>query len=234
MARLARIAAVNIPCHVTQRGNARQFLLTTDEERSVYLDLLRKNIRLHELRLLAYCLMSNHVHLVVIPEKSDSLAQVLKQTHGRYATYWNATHGSSGHVWQGRFYSCPMDQNHLWIALRYVERNPVRAGLVRQTCEWRWSSAAVHCGEAADEFLDCELWNKRWSATSWKEYLSTEEPSADIDAIRRSTHTGRPLGGDDFVQSLEAATQRTLTTTENGGRKRNASSAGQTALAFEK
>jgi len=99
MARLARISVVNIPYHVTQRGNARQFLLSCDEEREVYRRLLRKYVRLHELQLVGYCLMSNHVHLVLVPRKSDSLAQALKQTHGRYATYWNATHGSSGHVW---------------------------------------------------------------------------------------------------------------------------------------
>jgi putative transposase len=126
MARLARIALVNIPYHVTQRGNARQFILSCDEERKIYLDLLRKYVSLHELQLLGYCLMSNHVHLIVIPSKRDSLAQTLKQTHGRYATYWNAMHGSSGHAWQGRFYSCPLDDSHLWMALRYVERNRAR------------------------------------------------------------------------------------------------------------
>ena len=118
MARLARVAVIGIPYHVTQRGNARQFILSSEEECKVYLELLRKYIRLYELQLLGYCMMSNHVHLIVVPRRPDSLAQALKQTHGRYATYWNATHRSSGHVWQGRFYSCPLDQNHLWIALR--------------------------------------------------------------------------------------------------------------------
>ncbi|MBS1839943.1 MAG: transposase [Acidobacteria bacterium] len=115
MARLARIAVVNVAHHVTQRGNGRQFILANDDERTVYLNLLRKYVEIYELPLLGYCLMSNHVHLVGVPRKSDSLAQALKQTHGRYATYWNARHRSSGHVWQGRFYSCPLDESHLWI-----------------------------------------------------------------------------------------------------------------------
>ena len=107
MARLARIVAVNVAHHVTQRGNARQSILAADSERLVYLQLLRQYVELHGLSLLGYCLMSNHVHLVVVPRKAEALALALKQTHGRYASYWNAAHRSSGHVWQGRFYSCP-------------------------------------------------------------------------------------------------------------------------------
>jgi putative transposase len=234
MARLARIAAVNIPYHVTQRGNARQVILSTDEERAVYLELLRKNIRLHKLQLLGYCLMSNHIHLVAVPRESDSLAQALKQTHGRYATYWNATYGSSGHVWQGRFYSCPLDNDHLWIALRYVERNPVRAGMVKEACAWPWSSAATHCGGSLLDSLDLQLWNKRWSAVTWREYLGEAENKSQIEAIRRSTHTGRPLGGEDFVHSLEEATQRKLTAQKGGRGGDTLGNTTQTALAFEK
>ena len=235
MARLARIAAVNIPYHVTQRGNARQFILTSDEERAVYLELLRKNIRLQELHLLGYCLMTNHVHLVVVPGRSDSLAQALKQTHGRYATYWNATHGSSGHVWQGRFYSCPLDNDHLWMALRYVERNPVRAGLADDACAWPWSSAAAHCGGEFDESLDLQLWSKRWLAKTWKEYLTAAEMKAQLDAIRRCTHAGRPLGGEDFVHSLEKTTQRKLAPQRGGrsGGTAEAKATGQSRLAFD-
>ena len=129
MPRFARIAIANFPHHVTQRGNAKQFLLAEDSERTVYLQLLQEYLGLYEVSLLGYCLMSNHVHLILLPQETNSLALALKQTHGRYAAYWNATKRLSGHVWQGRFYSCPLDDAHLWIALRYVERNPVRAGL---------------------------------------------------------------------------------------------------------
>jgi putative transposase len=129
VARLARVIAVDVPHHVTQRGNARQFLLHSDAERLVYLDLLRYYSQLHSLSVLGYCLMSNHVHLVVIPHSKEALALAMKQTHGRYASYWNARRTSSGHAWQGRFYSCPLDSPHLWEALRYAELNPVRAGM---------------------------------------------------------------------------------------------------------
>ena len=146
MARLARVVAVGVPHHITQRGNGRQVILTSDAERTVYMDLLRQAAKLHSLTVLGYCLMSNHVHLVAIPEKAESLARAMKETHGRYATYWNTMHGKSGHAWQGRFYSCPLDEIYLWEAMRYTELNPVRAGMVDQPELWKWSSAGAHCG----------------------------------------------------------------------------------------
>jgi REP element-mobilizing transposase RayT len=137
VARFARITALDTSHHVTQRGNAPQFILTTDAEPLVYLDLLRHYCTLHRLSLVGYCLMSNHVHLIVIPKQLDSLAATLKNTHGRYAAYWNAQHKSSGHVWQGRFYSCPLARwaGLIWLIwgrrLRYTELNPARAGPAR-------------------------------------------------------------------------------------------------------
>lgn len=222
MARLARIAIVNVPHHVTQRGNARQFLLAADSERLVYFELLRRHLKLYELTLLGYCLMSNHVHLIVMPLRTDSLALALKNTHGRYAAYWNAMHQSSGHVWQGRFYSCPLDDAHLWIALRYTERNPVRAGLVSAAQDWEWSSAPAHCGITdADPCLDMAAWSKRWSRATWRGYLHYDENETELIAIRKSTHTGRPLGSGEFVRTLEEATARRLQP-QKGGRPRNA------------
>jgi putative transposase len=101
MARLARVVAVGVPHHVTQRGNARQFILACDADRSVYLDLLRQSIALHGVELIGYCLMSNHVHLIALPHQADGLGLALKNAQGRYASYWNASHHSTGHVWQG-------------------------------------------------------------------------------------------------------------------------------------
>ncbi len=132
MARFARVIAVEVAHHATQRGNARQSILNCDSDREVYLRLLREDIEKHRASLIGYCLMSNHVHLVMVPHQADALAATLKHTQGRYAAYWNAKHGSSGHVWQGRYYSCPLDRQHLWEALRYTELNPVRAGLVAE------------------------------------------------------------------------------------------------------
>lgn len=103
MTRLARVIALEVAHHVTQRGNARQFILTSDADREVYPDLLRENLARYAASLIGYCLMSNHVHLVMVPRQSDALAKALKHTHGRYAAYWNGKHRSSGHVWQGKY-----------------------------------------------------------------------------------------------------------------------------------
>ena len=208
MARLPRVIAPDTPHHVTQRGNARRFILESDPDRLVYLQLLQHYCRLHQLSLLGYCLMSNHVHLVAVPHQPGSLAAVLKHVHGRYAAYFNAARLSSGHVWQGRYYSCPLDEPHLWAALRYVELNPVRAGLVSQPEAFPWSSAAVHCVAAESvSLLDLAPWRAVWSPQAWREYLAEPVPAEQATALRASTHTGRPLGSASFVSSLEPRDQ---------------------------
>ena len=234
MGRFNRVVALDIPHHVTQRGNARRFLLDCDADRAVYLKLLRENLRIYEVALLGYCLMSNHIHLIAIPKKTDGLAEALKQTHGRYACYWNVTHGSSGHVWQGRYYSCPLDQSHLWEALRYTELNPVRTRLVDQAEHWQWSSATSHCtANDADECLDLDLWRRQWNVTTWREYLALGELGSKLAIIRQRTHTGRPLGSAEFIHDLEQATKRRLTLHKRGPREKVVTDPRQGELALE-
>jgi REP-associated tyrosine transposase len=216
MARLARVLSADIPFHVTQRGNARQYVFECDADRLVYLDLLRTHCRTQRLSLLGYCLMSNHVHLIVVPARPESLPQSLKHTHGRYATYFNARHAASGHVWQGRYYSCALDQSHLWAALRYAELNPVRARMVEVPEDYAWSSARAHCGLVAPPpWLDMRAFNTDWDTRRWREHLDRGE-SAEADAIRACTHTGRPLGSPDFVAELEKTLRRRLTPRRGG------------------
>jgi putative transposase len=234
MARLARVVAVDVAHHVTQRGNARQFILASDAERTVYLDLLRQSVQDHPLSLIGYCLMSNHVHLVVIPHKEEALAKAMKSAHGRYAAYWNGAHASSGHAWQGRFFSCPLDTGHLWEALRYTELNPVRARMVAKATEWKWSSAAAHCGEAEQAaFLNMGRWREHWSAARWREFLDAGETEAELAAIRECTHTGRPLGSSEFVKSLEQSTLRQLAPRKGGRPARPQADRRQELLEFE-
>jgi len=221
MARFARVVVVDVPHHVTQRGNARQVLLSEDADRIAYIELLRHQSALHRLSVLGYCLMSNHVHLIASPSSTQALAQTLKHVHGRYASYWNALNSSNGHAWQGRFYSCPLDEDHLWRALRYVELNPVRAGMVEAAALWRWSSAAAHCGIVpADGLLEMERWGKRWTPAQWREHLAAGESASDISALRKYTHTGRPLGSAEFVEALERSTSRPLIPRQPGRPKK--------------
>jgi putative transposase len=230
MARLPRVVIADIPHHVTQRGNARQVIFTSDADRLTYLELLREYSQLYGLSLLGYCLMSNHVHLIAIPHTTDALSHSLRQAHGRYAAYWNARQSSTGHVWQGRFYSCPLDESHLWAALRYTELNPVRAGMTESAQLWRWSSAAAHCVEQEpDAMLAMQPWRKRWTPTEWRDFLSCEESADDLRALRHSTHTGRPLGRPEFVAALEQATSRSLAP-QKGGRPKKCAADPRQAL----
>jgi putative transposase len=231
MARLPRVVIVDVPHHVTQRGNARQVILAGDADRATYLELLRDYSQLYALSVLGYCLMSNHVHLIAVPQTSQALAQRLKQAHGRYAAYWNAQQSSTGHVWQGRFYSCPLGESHVWAALRYVELNPVRAGMVATPERWRWSSAATHCGLAdPDPLLEMERWRKRWTASEWRGFIADAELAADVSRLRHSTHTGRPLGSPEFVAGLEELTSRPLVPRNGGRPKKPSADCGQASL----
>jgi putative transposase len=233
MARFARVVVVDVAHHVTQRGNARQVILSSDGDRAAYLDLLRHFSQLHGLAVLGYCLMSNHVHLIVVPRAAESLAQALKHAHGRYASYWNARNSSSGHVWQGRFYSCPLDEIHLWRALRYVELNPVRAGMVPEATRWQWSSAAAHCGlSVTGSVLETEHWRKRWTVAAWTEYLGARQSDDDVATLRQYTHTGRPLGSKEFVADLEHSTLRALAPRKAGRPKKGMQDVKQKGFTF--
>ncbi|HVI07348.1 MAG TPA: transposase [Candidatus Binatia bacterium] len=233
MARFARVVMPEVPHHVTQRGNARQRIFAADTDRATYLALLRQYSQLYRLSVLGYCLMSNHVHLIVVPGTSQALSQTLKLTHGRYAAYWNARISSSGHVWQGRFYSCPLDQPHLWAALRYVELNPVRAAIVKSAEQWRWSTAAVHCGGLPDPLVKMEEFTRRWAASEWRAQLQAGDSQEDVAALRQFTHTGRPLGSAEFTEELEQSTMRILAAAKAGRpNKKIAEHRRRRALAF--
>src|SRR4051812_9724029 len=141
MPRRPRVVVPGVPHHVTQRGNNQQLVFFSNADFQLYLNLIEKHAVRHGLGVLGYCLMPNHVHLIVVPESDESLARALGGTHSDYALAVNASSTRTGHLWQNRFFSCPMDEGHAWRALRYVDLNPVRAGLVGTAWEWPWSSA---------------------------------------------------------------------------------------------
>lgn len=219
MARLARVEVLETPHHITQRGNARRAVFETDNDKLAYLSILKQHAANRGLSIRGYCLMPNHVHLVVVPLHRDAMWRVMRDAHGRYATYLNARQSSDGHVWQGRYYSCPMDIFHLWNALRYIERNPVRAGLVHRPDDWVWSSARAHLCGVGDGLTELGEWASHWTANDWREFVEAPGKEAD-DAIRRSTHAGRPLGSVEFVQDLERRIGRSLTAGKGGRPKK--------------
>jgi putative transposase len=149
--------------------------------------------------------MPNHVHLVAVAERPDSLAVLFRRVHGRYAQMVNAKRGRSGHLWQNRFFSCPLSTSHLRRALAYVERNPVRAGLVARPEDYAWSSAAAHLGLVKDRYglLDSQFLEEQGGAAGWAELLATPEESLEIRLLQRCTYAGRPFGDDAYLAALE-------------------------------
>ena len=144
MPRTARIVIPGLPHHVTQRGNNRQDVFFSDADRKVYLELLGQQCETFGLAIDGYCLMTNHIHLIATPRDEGSLAKAVGRTNLYYTRYINRLHGRSGHLWQDRFFSCPLDDQYFWTAMIYVERNPVRANLVRKPWRCPWSSATAH------------------------------------------------------------------------------------------
>ena len=212
MPRIARIVIPGCPHHITQRGNNRQDVFFVDDDWEAYLGLLGEESQKHGLVVHGYCLMTNHIHLVATPRSAGSLAKTLGRTDFRYTQYINRFHGRSGHLWQNRFYSCALDEEHYWTAMAYIEQNPVRAKLVRRAWRYRWSSAAAHCAESADGsgLLDLGPWNSSAVAKGWKTTLAEMLGKETLSAVRLNTHRGRPLGSDSFLSKIERRVGRRL------------------------
>ena len=208
MARLARVVAAGLPHHVTQRGNRRQAVFFGDDDYAAYRDLLAEGCRAAGVAVWAYCLMPNHVHLILAPRDADGLRAALGEAHRRYTRHVNFREGWRGYLWQGRFASFPMDQRHLLACARYVELNPVRAGLARRARDWRWSSARAHLAGSDDGLVAVEPLLAL--APDWAEFLRAGLADEERDAIRAGERTGRPLGAPGFVKRLEKRLGREL------------------------
>jgi putative transposase len=199
MPRSARIVVPGVPHHVTQRGNRKLDVFFGDADRRRFLNLVLEYSRCFRLDILAYCLMPNHVHFVCTPSASDTLKLVFKPVYARYAQHINWEYSICGRLWQGRFFSCAMDQPHLWAAIRYVELNPVRAGLVKRAEDYLWSSAMAHCGLRDDLLLSPIPDSYGAVFGSWSEWLAAGNIALMDEALRKHTRTGRPLGYGDVA-----------------------------------
>jgi putative transposase len=226
MPRIARVSVAGIPYHITQRGNARQAVFFDSQDYRTYLKLLRRYGEEHGLRIWSWCLMSNHVHLLAVPRTAQSLARALGSTHRDYARYRNVRLASSGHFWQARYYSCPVEERGLWPVMAYIERNPVRAGMAGQAEEYPWSSARDHVtGQDDDGWLELRQWREQYTAVRWREALRDGiEEEALRERLRVATRTGRPFGSENFVEDLERALNRSLRAREPGRPKKTSDS----------
>jgi len=215
MPRIARAVAVGHPHHITQRGNYRQQVFQGDEDYHQYLEWLKSYSTKYSLKIWAYCLMGNHVHFISVPMETDSLAKTFNALHTRYSQYFNMRNKATGHLWQGRFYSCMLDERHLYAGIRYIETNPVRARMVKKAEDYKWSSAQSHVKGERDIVLsnDCYVLKK---IKDWSAYLREKEDVSLIDAIRQNTRTGRPCGDDRFTQKIEKLLGRRLAALPRG------------------
>src|SRR6185437_5717074 len=233
MPRMARAVAAGLAHHVTQRGNGRRDVFVSDPLRRVYLDLLREHATQNRLHILGYYLMTNHLHLVVVPEEKDSMANTFRHAHGRFAQYWNTEFQTSGHLWQNRYYSCPVEEQAVGRVMAYVENNPARARMVCEAEDDTWSSARAHLGGVdVSGCLDMSWWRTRKMQQGWGQVLrDARERSEELDAIRQATFTGRPLGSKEFVSGLEKGLKRNLSA-QPGGRPRIVRQDGRVQMEF--
>jgi putative transposase len=214
MARMARVVAAGIPHHVTQRGNRRQQVFFSDGDYQSYLTLLAESCRQANVAVWAYCLMPNHVHLILVPRDEDGLRAALADAHRRYSREINFREGWRGYLWQGRFASFPTDDNYVLACARYVELNPVRAKLVVRARDWRWSSARAHLKGQDDRLVRVSPLLER--VGDWKEFLDEGLDTPAREAIRAAERTGRPLGDKSFIRKLEKKLDRVLTRRKPG------------------
>lgn len=214
MARLARVVIPGLPHHVTQRGNGGARTFFSDGDYRLYRDLLVEHCRAARVEVWAWCLMPNHVHLILVPHDADGLRRAMSQVHRRYAGIVHARKKRTGHFWQGRFGAVAMDEAHLSAALRYVALNPVRARLVERARDWRWASTRAQLSGKDDGLTRTAPVRARFP--DFAELLALGPDEDAFAKLRMAESIGRPLGEPKFVQRLERATGRTLRPRKRG------------------
>lgn len=202
MPRIARIVVRGCPHHITQRGNYKQEVFSVKEDYIRYLEWISEYTRKYDLSVLAFCLMPNHVHFLAIPHKQDSLAKTFNICHMRYSQYYNKKRQATGHLWQGRFYSCALDNLHLYEAIRYIENNPVKSKLTKEAVQWPWSSARYHLGIEKCILPLTEI-KDYLEIPNWSRYLRDKSEEEIMTKIKANTLTGRPSGSDIFIAGIE-------------------------------
>jgi putative transposase len=216
MSRAARIVIPDMPHHVIQRGNRRMPVFLREEDYAFYLDLMREWCGKEGVEIWAYCLMTNHVHLIAVPQNEKSLARAIGEANRRYTRAINLREGWSGHLWQGRFSSYLMDESHTLQAARYIELNPVAAKLCRLPQDYRWSSARAHLGAEDDELVTAAP--LLGMVNDWQEFLGQEASVNMGDLVERHAMSGRPAGPDAFLDRIGETLGRSVKAPKRGRR----------------
>ncbi len=214
MTRIARVVVPGLPHHVTQRGNRRERVFFEDGDYALYRDWLSESCRRFSVEVWAYCQMPNHVHLILTPTDGEGLALALSRAHRLYAGFLNARARQTGHVFQGRFGSVVLDEEHLMSAARYVALNPVRAGLAARPEDWPHSSVRAHLSRRDDGLVSVRPLLDR--APRFADMIEGEPDAEAFRLLRRSELIGRPLGSAAFVAAIEQRLGRTLSPGRRG------------------
>ncbi|MBR1137581.1 MULTISPECIES: transposase [Bradyrhizobium] len=216
MARLARVVVPGLPHHVTQRGNGRARTFFGDDDYALYRDLLATHCQAADVAVWAWCLMPNHVHLILVPSDADGLRRALSRVHRVYAGIIQARRKRSGHFWQGRFGAVAMDEAHLAAALRYVSLNPVRARLVTRAQDWAWSSTRAHLRGRDDGVTAREPVKTMFPDMAGLLSRAPEDEEELFARLRAAESIGRPIGSDRFLTRIEKMTGRVLKPAKRG------------------
>lgn len=196
MPRTARASVGNIAYHVINRGNGQTTVFHDDDDFAAFVRLIGEASERVAMRVAAYCVMPNHFHLVLWPLDDGDLGAWMQWLMTAHVRRHHRRHGTSGHVWQGRFKAFPIQKDdHLLTVLRYVERNPVRAGLVDKSRDWRWSSRSVMPPAGAPK-LRCPL----ALPADWNRLIDDVEPTAQLERVRGSVNRGAPFGNARWVR----------------------------------
>ena len=199
---------------MTQRGNRREPTFFEDTDYVLYRSLIAEAATKAGAEVWCYCLMPNHVHMIVVPSDADGLRRTFAEAHRRYTGHINARNRWTGHLWQGRFGAVAMDEAHLAHAMRYVSLNPVRARLVASAQDWPWSSVRAHLAGKDDGLVRVAPVLARYG--NFADFIASPEDEEASRMLRRAETIGRPLGDADWLAQLEARTGRTLMPRKRG------------------
>ncbi len=221
MPRRARVVFPGVPHHVTQRGNHRERVFFESGDPEAYLSWLCACSRQENVEIVAYCLMPNHVHLIVIPSGQGGLHHLMMSVNGKFAQRINRMRAQTGHLWQGRYFSSPLDETYFLNAIRYVELNPVRAGLTSCGEEYRWSSAASHCGHRFDPLLrPYKTYRPLRGIADWSQWLASGLGEEAIAILRKYSVRNLPCGSPEFIERLEKVAAQDLRYRSQGGQRK--------------
>jgi putative transposase len=223
MARLPRLAVPGQPHHIIQRGNDRQIIFRDTADYLKFIEWLREAAKQFKVAIHAYVLMTNHLHLLATPVDQQGLSRMMQWIGRHYVPYFNRKYDRTGTLWQGRFKATVIDsERYLMTCSRYIELNPVRAGMVASAADYPWSSYQHHAGVRSDPLVtDHPLYWSLGNTPFQREaaYRALTEQGvneADVNAITEATLKGWAIGSDHFKASLERQTQRRMSKAKRG------------------